>query len=387
MQPGPSELITNGTHNFGTYGTPIPRLNVLDASGRIPRALANLRLKEWEAFQVGNGEWFLCGAVYDAKSLGICQLIATHLPTGRIIRWLHQVPTWRLNVARGLNGTVSLGTAKGMRLAISNDVDTGMLRVAATHRSSAKLPRMSFEVEGRCDPASTGHLVICHPFSERKALYSNKCMMPASGRLTIDDEVIEFEPDRTFMILDDHKGQYPMPMQYDWVTGATRNEDGGVVGFNLTANQVRQPEIYNENAVWIDGAVHRLGAVTFDRPNGVERPWHITDVEGRVDVWFDPKVQSNIHVGASTVAVGVLRPLRRVLGLDNARRWTDRGGGRFHRNGRKEADSGITGRAVVGRSRPPLPTTRTFTIDQVSLDTMEMLYHRLSKSLPASTTR
>ncbi len=295
--PPPASLRDNGTHRFGTYSAAISHINPLRDHSKLAARLDNFRLKEWEAFQLGNDEWFLCGAVYDTKTLGLLQIIAVHLPTKRIIRWLQRVPTWKLHVARGLSGTSTSGQSNRFSIRMDNDVPDGTIYITATHQRSAKLPQLQLDISGRCSDTEAGHLVIVHPFSDTTALYSHKAMMPASATMTIDDERIDFDSERSFLLLDDHKGQYPSPMKYDWVTGATRTNNGGVLGFNLTANQIQNPELYNENAIFLDNSVHRLGPVTFERPNGVDRPWHITDTEGRVDVWFSPDVSSEIHVG------------------------------------------------------------------------------------------
>jgi hypothetical protein len=303
----PTALIINGRHQFGTYDGPIVNLNPLDASTRLPAplrgaelALRNAGLKEWEAFQLGNEEWFLCGAVYDVKSIGLLQLIATHIPSGRIIRWLRRVPTWNLHVARGLHHTVTEGSARGFTVRFDNDIPGGSIFVSATHPGrdgSDPLPAMTFTATGECGPDQTAHLVICHPFTDSTALYSHKSMMPASARLQIGGEVVTFEPENSFLLLDDHKGQYPRPMRYDWVTGASRQAGGDLIGFNLTANQIRNPEQFNENAVFINNEAHLLGAVRFERPNGVRGLWKVRDNDGRVNVTFEPRVSSDIHVG------------------------------------------------------------------------------------------
>src|SRR5205085_1377769 len=79
---------------------------------------------------------------------------------------------------------------------------------------------------------------------------------------------------------------------WDWVTSATRGDDGRARGFNLTANQCRDPDTFNENCAWIDDRVGRLPAVTFVRERAREpgERWRIRDRDGRVDVTFEPPV-------------------------------------------------------------------------------------------------
>jgi hypothetical protein len=70
-----------------------------------------------------------------------------------------------------------------------------------------------------------------------------------------------------------------------------------VEGFNLTRNQILDPERNNENALWIGSEVHRLPPITIDRPSGPWGTWHAHDVDGAVDVRYTPTVRNTMHVG------------------------------------------------------------------------------------------
>lgn len=248
-----------------------------DLQEPVGRAIRNSRLKEWEAFQLGNDDWFVRGAVYSAKVLGLLYLAAVHWPTGKIHRWFERVPGWRLRVASGLDGTTSAGQTEKLRLSVENRLPGEGITAKATFTGDDERPAMGLEVLGHGAVGEAGHLVICHPFSESRALYSNKAVMAADGEMNIAGSTIGFEPARSFMILDDHKGDYPFPMKYDWVTGARIESDGRRIGFNLTQNQALNPEVFNENAVFINDRVHRLGAVRFSRPHGVNSTWTVRD--------------------------------------------------------------------------------------------------------------
>lgn len=323
----PAALVEDGRYRFGTYDGPIARINPLDVAGTGPRAVVgraarNRRLKEWQAFQLGNDEWFVLGAVYDTKLISLLQVLAVHVPTGRIHRWERKVPTTTVHVARGLSGTRSHGRTGGFSISLGNDLDEGRLTVDATHPGRGGLPALELHGVGRCGPGEAGHLVICHPFGDDRALYSHKCMMPFAGTLRIGAEVVALDAESSFLILDDHHGDYPRPMQYDWVTGAHRTSDGTVVGFNLTDNQVRDPEVFNENAVWIGEAVHRLPAVHVERPEGPWGPWHVRDAHGRVDVTFRPRVRSEMHVGPRRLLAEYYAPYG---GFEGTIRYGERG--------------------------------------------------------------
>lgn len=297
----PQSLVSpSGSYNFGTYNGPIPTINPLDAAGTGPmsavrRQARNLGLKEWEAFQLGDDDWFVLGAVYNAKALGLLQVLVVDKQAATISRWETKLPSAMLDVARGLDDTASSGEFGGLRIEIGNNLPDGALTVDAVHHGTALKAPLALHVTGHADRA--GDLVVVHPFDDNKALYSHKTMMPASGSITIGGDRVGLADDRGFLILDDHHGDYPRPMKYDWVTGIRRSAAGLIEGFNLTDNQVRNPEVFNENALWIGDQVHRLPAVHVTRPDGPWGTWYIRDDAGAVDVRFTPTVRSTQHVG------------------------------------------------------------------------------------------
>ena len=302
----PEALVVDGAYVIGTYDGPIERINPLDVvgaggAGRLRRTARNLRLKEWEAFQLGNDDWFVLGAVYDTKSIALLQVLGVHKASGRIHRWETKVPSTSLSVARGLSGTRSHGRRGDFAISVGNEMASGRLSVDASHpgrpSGSRPLPALELHGVGDCSPGTVGHLVICHPFSDDRALYSHKVMMPFAGSMRIGLDVVELSAQRSFMILDDHHGDYPSPMQYDWVTGVRRNDAGLVEGFNLTHNQIRDPHVHNENAVWRGNEVFRLPPVHVERPKGPMGTWFVRDDTGAVDVRFTPTVRSEMHVG------------------------------------------------------------------------------------------
>lgn len=297
--PPPASLVDGDGFRFGTYSDPVADVDVLRRWSGPARRAHGTRLKEWQAFQLGDGEHFVLGAVYDAKLLGLVQLVVVHMATGRLRRWEHRVPSAALRVARGLHRTRSRGAWRGLEVSFTNDVVERSLRIRASQRPRpGGAPAMTLDVDGRWAPEGGDHLVICHPFADGTPLYSDKSLLSASATLTVEhDPPVTFHRDTSFLLLDDHKGHYPSPMRYDWVTGARHDPGGPAVAFNLTANQVVDPEIHNENALFVDGAVHRLPPVTFTRPGGVHHPWTVSDAQGRVDVTFEPSVRNEQHVG------------------------------------------------------------------------------------------
>lgn len=301
LQPPPAALVAGGDIAFGSYDAPVRSVNLLDRWSGASRAWHASRLKEWQAFQLVDRDHFVLGAVYDTKSLGILQVVVVEKSTRRVRRFEHKVPSPALSVGQGLFETRSVGRWRGMQVTITNDAEHASTTIDAHARATRSRPPMLLHVDAGGTPAEAARIVICHPFVDGTPLYSDKSAVPASGQLTIGERSETFAREATILIVDDHKGRYPAPMAYDWVTGARVTPEGSRIAFNLTHNQVREPEVYNENVVFVDGGTHRLPPVAFERPRDVRGPWHIRDRAGMVDVTFEPEVDNDQHVGPGKV--------------------------------------------------------------------------------------
>jgi len=131
-------------------------------------------------------------------------------------------------------------------------------------------------------------------------MYSHKGMFPVTGELAVGERT--FDLTDALAMLDDHKGYYPYVMRWDWVAGCAR-ADGHARGFNLTHNQCRDPDRFNENCAWEDDRIGLLPTVTFVREHVRERDerWLIKDRDGRVDLVFTPTVPGDFALNALVI--------------------------------------------------------------------------------------
>ena len=124
LLPPPAALVIDGRHQLGSFDGPVPQLNLGDIvqtpgwRGRMANWGRDFRTKEWEAFQLGNDEWFVLGAVYNAKVVGIVMVIAVHQASGRRLRWINKVP------ARSVEGAVAARSRSRTRLPMAGLTST-----------------------------------------------------------------------------------------------------------------------------------------------------------------------------------------------------------------------------------------------------------------------
>lgn len=291
----------DGNFRFGTYNKPVKKLNMLDAKKPLgfplTKHIKNFRLKEWEAFQAGNKDIFMLGAVYNTKTSALNQLSLYDKRNNKLYNYRKYCIPWKQILSDGMYKSESKYSSKDFSIKIYNNLDEGKIDITVNIKSKNQLPDIKLEITAY---HLTEPIVICQPFDTNRGLYSHKALMNMEGTLYLDKEKIVFNRDSAFTIIDDHKGYYPNSVKYDWVTGCINNKDTGLIGFNLTDNQIKDHEKYNENCLWIDGSMQVLPPIKFYRGlTDNQEVWKIKDKYGMVNISFYPlaKLQLKFNLG------------------------------------------------------------------------------------------
>ena len=327
----PIALVRDGSIVFGSWEG-FPGITDLINARKpyhylIPRFLKRLRLKEWQAIEAGNEDWFLLAVLYDAKFLTMASIDLWNRKEKKKYGFRHIFPGSRFSFPHKFEFTESHATAGGDYLSIRLDPEMNFCGLRASSHSPAsrfkkspavnrKTLKESFDIDlsfdltkGNCAP-----YFVCLPLGVGRAMYSAKILMPCSGAIKVAGREYPFDPWQASGILDDHKGYYPYRLHYDWITGFGMDESGRRIGFNLTDNQVKDQVRYNENRLWIDGAIYPLPPVKITRPYGRESPWNIQDTEGLVDLIFHPEVSHDIQVKLGIAEIDYAGPFGRFEG-------------------------------------------------------------------------
>jgi hypothetical protein len=300
LQPAPKKLFENGAFHYGSFDSPIEDPNLIDADRPyklpLPHFFKWMQLREWQAFQIMNGTHFIMVAIYNAKKISLAQFIVYDIEKNKKYRYEKKVPAWKLNIPQGLFGTEACYKSKNFSIEVKHDLKSGKLDLTAHIKASKDLPELSASFAAKHDMSRFQPMVVCMPFSEKRAMYSHKCLMPVSGSVNLGSEEVVFQDGQSQLIIDDHKGYYPYPTRYDWVTGMGRDEQGKMIGFNLTDNQILDRKKNNENCLWHDGQLNVLPPIKVERPNGYEGEWLIKDDYGMVHLKFRPVIHTAVDV-------------------------------------------------------------------------------------------
>lgn len=301
LPPAPANLVDDKRQHLGRFSSAVQRANLLDAAYlHLPRPLRRLRLKEWQAVQLGSPDVFVCLALFDAKLMSLMQAkIYAH---DRGVKSIHE---WKLRpgaleIADTLLDSTNRYADKRGFLEFRNELAAGRLSISLDLHATSELPAVRGTIVMYTDRGASH--VGSFPFAGDVGMYSHKGMFPIEGELAVGDRTFALRPSDSLGLLDDHKGFYPYVMRWDWVTSA-HVAAGEACGFNLTRNQCRDPDRFNENCAWRGDQLGTLPAIEIEREQVRTRDecWRIRDREGRVDLVFRPTVPGDVRVNAVIV--------------------------------------------------------------------------------------
>ena len=157
-----------------------------------------------------------------------------------------------------------------------------------------------------------GHESVCatHLTNPRRSHYSHKInCMTARGELELGKKSFRLDPENSFGMLDFGRGYYPPKLFWYWATASGRDAKGKLVGWNLGYGN--SPVQTNENALFYDGRLHKIGQVKCQVPEDLMQPWRVWSEDGRVDLTLVPE-----NVRFSDLKIGGLYSIGRpALGL------------------------------------------------------------------------
>lgn len=140
-----------------------------------------------------------------------------------------------------------------------------------------------------------------------KRFYDNTKIncMPVHGLIEYGDVREELRPETCVGSLDWGRGVWEYQSYWNWASASGFLPNGLTIGLNL-GQGFGDLSKATENAVILDGQIHKLGVVKFDYKSGdYMKPWCFTDDEGRLDLIFTPfkdrKARTNLGIIFSEV--------------------------------------------------------------------------------------
>ncbi len=292
LSPRPSPL-DGGVPVSGTWDRPFAEVELLDV-GRpyplpLPKGLRDLRIKEWQSFQIQDERYYLTASLVNVKYYRLAQVTLWDKETKEKLEFRKAVPFGAWRFPRSLSNSAVTSRSYGFYFRIHNWLDADLVELDLDVEPTRKRPSFTAHVELDMRTAVSVPLVTCLPFSERRCMYSYKNLAPARGDLVFGGRHITLSPETATGLMMDYKGFFPYRMQSTWATGFGFDSSERRFGFSVVESQIKDSFKNNENALWLSGKAHPLPPVRTTMPNGVDKDWVIQDLEGMVDLTFTPR--------------------------------------------------------------------------------------------------
>jgi hypothetical protein len=293
--------IEKGIPLTGTWTQAFGRVNLLDIhrpyKWPIPRWLADIRIKEWEAFTVQDDNFFLYAALFNIKYFRSIQVVLYDKEKKELTRFTKFLPFSGWHLPKSLGNASIESRSYGFFFRIHGWLDAHSIRVDIDIKAAKKRPALTAHLTYDMAKKTVTPMAVNLPFSERRCLYAYKAVSPVRGDLVFNERYVTLNPAKTTGVFQDFKGFYPYRMFSAWCTGMGKDLKERRIGFSLAENQTRETYRNNENALWVDGKLTPLPPVRITAPHGVESDWVIQDLEGMVDLTFTP--EKNVRTAAN----------------------------------------------------------------------------------------
>jgi hypothetical protein len=289
----PSPLLDGqgGLVQVGWSRQPLLDANLEDARFYQLRALQPLRIKRWDYYGLTTPTHYVSFTLADLGYAGQVFAYVVDLQAPG-----HHEETLTVPFARGIH--LPRNSAEG-----DSTFDNGRVRMAFQAEPGSLGRRLSVSWPGfggqglaaeltlAAQSTGLGHesmnLVI--PIAGRRFYFNRKVnCLPAEGWVTYGGQRFEIEPASCLGNLDWGRGVWLYRSFWVWASASGRLPDGRTLGLNLGFG-FGDTSAATENALVLDGRIHKLGEVRFDYdPADFMRPWHMVCPEGRLDLTFEP---------------------------------------------------------------------------------------------------
>lgn len=296
LRDTPARMVVDGkVAEYGSFRQPFREVNLLDVEleiggRRVPRALREYRLKEWEHFGIISEDYYFGMVIFDAKFMGTSFFYAFNRRTGEFFEHERTSVAGPLRVARELWHGECYYRHFGYTMEFENRLDSGMHRLRAEIRGKRGKPPVQAEIFVLEDIERYEPLVQVSPVSSNRPLYTHKAVVPVEGKVTLGAQTVVLDPEKDVALMDVQKTYYPYRTFWKWTTFGGHDVSGRLIGMNACQNFITDDENYNENCTWVDGEITLLPAARFlYDESALMEPWKLTTTGKEMDLKFTPQ--------------------------------------------------------------------------------------------------
>jgi hypothetical protein len=257
------------------------------------RPLQRLRIKRWDYYAVFTPQRFFSATIADLGYAANVFVYTLDWQTNRLHEEGLILPSWSVRLPRGSETGETVFEDKQTRLRFNATAGTRQVSVDWPGFDGGK--GISARLALACPPEQES-LVITIPIAGKRFYYNRKInCLPAEGLIHTGDVREVVDPATSSAALDWGRGVWAYRSYWNWASASGFLGDGRRVGLNLGCG-FGDTSRASENALILDGKIHKLGAVKFDyagakEPGGYAKPWRFyAEAPGarRIDLTFTP---------------------------------------------------------------------------------------------------
>ena len=286
-QPGPLLDEQGRLVQVGWSRQPLLDANLEAARFYRLRALQRFRIKRWDYYAVFTPRRFFSATIADLGYAGNIFVYTLDFATGELHEEGLVIPLGKgISLPRGsLSGET---TFADQRARLTFQALPGERRLSvdwpAFHAGRGIHAELTLAL-----PPEHQSMNIVIPIGKQRFYYNTKInCLPTGGTLRYGDIHEQLLPESSLGSLDWGRGVWEYSSYWNWASASGFLPDGRTLGLNLGCG-FGELSAATENAIILQGRMHKLDQVTFDYISGkYMQPWQFRDNEHRLALTFTP---------------------------------------------------------------------------------------------------
>ncbi len=286
-RPGPLLDPAGRLAQVGWSRQPLLDCNLEAARFYALRPLQRFRLKRWDYYAVFTPKHFFSATIADLGYAGNLFVYTLDFATGDLHEEGLVVPL-ASGVRLPRNSTEGASHFEDARNRLHFEVTPDGRRVSVAWPGFQAGRGLQADFLLHCPPEHESMTIVI-PIGRRRFYYNRKInCLRAEGTLQMGEVREALRPDEALGSLDWGRGVWDYRSYWNWASASGFLPDGRTVGLNLGCG-FGDLSAATENAVILNGRIHKLEQVRFDYASGdYMKPWKFTSSDGRLDLDFVP---------------------------------------------------------------------------------------------------
>ena len=286
-QPGSLLDAAGRLAQVGWSRQPLLDCNLENARFYTLRPLQHLRMKRWDYYAVFTPQRFFSATIADLGYAGNIFVYTLEFSSGELHEEGLVIPLGR-GIKLPRNSTAGDAHFADKRASLDFQLTPAGRRIQVSWPGFHDGRGIQADITLHCPPEHESMTIVI-PIGKRRFYYNRKInCLPAEGSLRYGDITEEIQPIASSGSLDWGRGVWEYRSFWNWASASGFLPDGRRVGLNLGCG-FGDTSAATEDALILEGRVHKLGAVKYDYTSGdYMQPWRFTDQEGRLELEFIP---------------------------------------------------------------------------------------------------